>query len=175
MTLAATPDTIRAVAKVFQLAAILDDRVAQPDKARIAAWAAQVQRHRFAESDLLDGLQAFYDGASERAIQVGDLIHHARHAKGNRIDKEGDEHREARQEQLATKVDDDDAQVVTGIAFGPVINRTPRLIAAEAALQCTTTKAEAMAAIREFNAAKREAQGRRPMPSRESLMESRSA
>ena len=78
MNLNASPDTVRAVTQVFKLAGILDDRVTHPDKARIAAWSEQVQRHGLAESDLLDGLQAFYDGPSERAIQIGDLIHHAR-------------------------------------------------------------------------------------------------
>ena len=72
----ASPDTVRAITKTFQLAGILDDRCAQPDKARIAAWAEQVERHKLHESDLLDGLQAFYDSPSERAIQIGDLIHH---------------------------------------------------------------------------------------------------
>lgn len=156
-TLNAAPDTIRAVTKVFELAAILDDRCAQPDKARLAAWSEQVHRHRLTESDLLDGLQAFYDTPSERAIQVGDLIHHARHAKTRRLEKESDDAREERQEALDLKAADDIRTVAGGMITGPTKNRTPRLMAAENALQCVVDKATAVAAIREYLAAKAEA------------------
>jgi hypothetical protein len=110
----ATPDTIRAVAQVFKLAAILDDRLAQADRNRVAAWAEQVHRHNLAEPDLLDGLQAFYDGPSERPIGVGDLIHHARIAKRDRLEREPDEMREARQVQLDARIADQIAEITAG-------------------------------------------------------------
>ncbi len=157
MNLNASPDTLRAVAKVFQLAAILDDRVAQPDKARIAAWAEQVERHNLAQSDLLDGLQAFYDGPSERAIQIGDLVHHARIVRRDRTEREEADQLAQRRAEHDTKAADDIRGLAAGVAFGPTVNRTPRLIAAEAALQCVTDRASAMAAMREFSAAKAEA------------------
>lgn len=154
----ATTVTVRAVTKTFQLAGILDDRCAQPDKARIAAWAEQVQRHRLTENDLLDGLQAFYDTPSERAIQIGDLIHHARNAKRTRLDKEADEIRDQRQDTLDLKAADDVRTMAAGVITEPTKNRTPRLVAAENALQCVVDKATALAAIREYLAAKAEAQ-----------------
>jgi hypothetical protein len=157
MKLDATPTTIRDIAEAFKLAAILDDRIAQVDTARIAAWAEQVQRHNLIRADLLDGLQAFYDSPSDRAIQIGDLIHHARHAKRTRLDKEADEVREQRQEAHDVKAADEIHGIAAGFVAGPVKNKTPRLIAAEAALQCAVDKSTAQAAIAEFFAAKREA------------------
>lgn len=158
MNLNASADTLRAVAKVFQLAAILDDRVAQPDKARIAAWAEQVERHGLTQPDLLDGLQAFYDGPSERAIQIGDLIHHARIVRRDRTEREEADLLTQRRTGHDAKVAADDMQgLAAGVPLGPVANRTPRLIAAEAALQCVADRASAMAALREFAAAKAEA------------------
>jgi hypothetical protein len=103
-TINATEETLRAVAETLKLAALLDDRVAQPDKARIAAWAEQVQRHNLSREDLLTGLQAFYDGPSDHAITIGDLIHQARHAKRDRTERESDEEREARQARMDARM-----------------------------------------------------------------------
>lgn len=160
MNINATPDTVRALTKVFQLAGILDDRCAQPDKARIAAWSEQVQRHNLIETDLLDGLQAFYDSPSERAIQIGDLIHHARHAKRGRLDKEADQIREQRQREHDTKAADQIHAIAAAAFTGPTKNRTPRLVAAENGLQCAVDKRTARESIAEYFAAKREASGR---------------
>lgn len=162
MNLNASPETLRAAAKVFQLACILDDRVAQPDKLRIAAWAEQIERHKLTQPDLLDGLQAFYDGPSERAIQIGDLIHHSKIIRRARLDKEADEDRERRQDARESMAAEDVQVLAAGIAFGPTVHTTPRLRAAEDALQCVTEKADARAAIAEYLAAKSEAR-RRPV------------
>jgi hypothetical protein len=40
-----SPETIRAVAEALKYAAILDDRVAKADQARVLGWAKQVRRH----------------------------------------------------------------------------------------------------------------------------------
>lgn len=156
MNLNASPDTVRAVTQVFKLAGILDDRVTHPDKARIAAWSEQVQRHGLAESDLLDGLQAFYDGPSERAIQIGDLIHHARIVRRNRLDKEADRDRDDRRSDADAKAADDMRALSAAFISGRV-NDTPRLKAARNALDDCHGKSEAQAAIREYFAAKLEA------------------
>lgn len=161
MNLNASPDTVRAVTQVFKLAGILDDRVTHPDKARIAAWSEQVQRHGLAESDLLDGLQAFYDGPSERAIQIGDLIHHARIVRRNRLDKEVDDERDTRRSAVDAKAADD-LRALTAEAISGRVNDTPRVKAARAALDDCRGKAESQAAIREYFDAKIAARKARP-------------
>lgn len=168
MNLDATPDTIRAVAEVFKLAAILDDRVAQADRHRIAAWSEQVHRHRLERSDLLDGLQAFYDTPADRPIGVGDLIHHARIVKRARLEKEEDEVREQRRAELDAKAAEGaDLSAVTATAIsGRIKNRTERLKRAEEALQNCYGKRECSAAIKEYTAAKAEAMGRKPKASK---------
>lgn len=155
MNVNATEDDLRAVAEALKLAAILDDRAPRADRARIAAWAERVHANRIERRDLLDGLQAFYDRPQERAIGIGDLLAEAKRIKRDRLDREADELRDARQHAQAHKAADT-AGVLAGIPFGST-TKTPRLLAAEAALQTCTNRAEAMAATREFTAAKREA------------------
>lgn len=157
MKVNATEAELTTVAEVLKLAAILDDRAPAADRARIAAWAEQIHRHRLERSDLLDGLQAFYDGPSERAIGIGDLVHHGRHAKGNRTDKERDEQRDDRQQAFDIKAADDIGAVAAAVLSGPTKVRTKRLEAAERALHCTVDKQTSVDAIREYLAAKREA------------------
>lgn len=153
----ASQDTVRSITKVFQLAGILDDRCSQPDKARIAAWAEMVERHKLTEPHLLDGLQAYYDGPSDRAIQIGDLIHHSRQIRRDRNEREAEHQREQRAAITDTKAADDMRILAAGIPLGPTKNRTQRLTDAEAALQCCTNKRESITAIREYFAAKTEA------------------
>ena len=156
MKVTATADDLRAIAEVFKFAAILDDRVGQPDKARIAAWAEQIHRHKLERNDLLDGLQAFYDSPSERAIQVGDVIQHAKAARRKRREQQREAELKAIEEAGNSKAADDTRAFAAGITFGKV-PRTKRLEAAETALQCPTNADEAKAAIREFLSAKAEA------------------
>lgn len=156
MNINATEDDLIAAADALKLAAILDDRVTKADKARIAAWAEKLHRHGLIRGDVLDGLQAFYDGPSERAIQIGDLIHHSRLARRARNEAEEDAELDARaasREAMAA----DDIQTVTAAAIMGRVKDTPRLKAARDALQNCRDRAEAMAAIREFGAAKAEA------------------
>lgn len=159
----ATPQTIRAVGEAMQLAALLDDRLGHTDDARVAAWAEQIQRHQLERDDLLNGIQAFYDSPSERAIQVGDLIHHARQVRRDRNEREAETERERRAALCDTKAADEVHAIAAGAVMGRVANKTERLIRAENQLQTCTNKAEAIDAIREYFAAKREArEGPRP-------------
>ena len=156
MNLNASPETIRDVAETLKYAAFLDDRVAQADKARIAAWSEQIQRHHLQRDDLLDGLQAFYDGPSQNAIQIGDLIHHGRNARRNRNEREDDELRDARAARRDTQAADEIQTVSASVITGRV-KSTPRLNAAREALENCTGKTETLEAMREYFIAKREA------------------
>ena len=159
MNLNASPDTIRAIAQVFKLTAILDDRAAQPDEARVKAWAEQVERHKLIESDLLDGLQAYYDGPSERAMQIGDLIHHAKTARQIRTQTEAQKSIAAQAARGDAKAAADEPRSIAAVAMsGPVDNETPRLQQARTGLRTCHGKHESMAAIREYFAAKKDAQ-----------------
>jgi len=151
----ATPETIRAVAEVFKLAALFDDRIAHADKHRIAAWAEQVQRHHLLEADLLDGLQAFYDGPSPHPIGVGDLVHHARQACRARA--QHDQPQRDENPPGDTKAARDVHQLTAGAFTGPVKHKTRRLTQAEIGLQVCEGKRASIAAIREYFAAKAEA------------------
>jgi hypothetical protein len=156
-TLNATEAELRAVTEVLKLAAVLDDRAPSADKPRIAAWAEQVHRHKLAREDLLDGLQAFYDSPSDRAIQIGDLVYRARIAKRDRLDKEADEQRDDRQQLFDTKAAAENHVLARDFDFSPNVQRNPRLIAAENSLRCAVDKHSAVEAMREFFAAKHEA------------------
>lgn len=159
MNVNATEDDLRAIAEVLKFAAILDDRAPKADKARIAAWAEKIHVHKLCRDDLLDGLQAYYDHPSERAIAIGDLIHHSRVVKRARLDAEEDTQRDQRRESLDMKADADvDIRELTADRIsGRIKHRTPRLIAAEEALQNCHGKHTCIEAIREYQAARAEA------------------
>jgi hypothetical protein len=155
----ASPETIRAVTRAFELACLLDDRVAHPDKASIAAKAEQVERHKLQEPDLLDGVQMFYDTPSDRPIQIGDVIHYGRLARQNRTSKEADADREQRRVVHDTKaagfIHDISRQVSPpALSPGEPVNPTARLQAAKHRLQTCRGKYESIDAIREYFAAK---------------------
>jgi hypothetical protein len=157
MTLNASVETVQAVTEAFKLAAFLDDRIGNPDRYRLAAWSEQAERHRLTEADLLDGVQAFHDEASDHAMQCGDLMHHARHAKIRRLEMEHAA-RESERERIIDRKAADDVAVVMGVMqLGPVKNDTERLKVARAALQNCDGRVTAVAAIREYFAAKAEA------------------
>lgn len=154
----ATEADVRAVAEVLQLASVLDTRAPAPNKARVAAWAEGVHRHQLTRGDLLDGLQAFYDSPSTHAINIGDLIFHARIVKRARLEREPDEDRDTRRELADAKAEPDFTAALAAAAItGPTKHRTERLAAAERALQCCHGKHESIAAMREYFAAKAEA------------------
>ncbi len=160
MNVNATEIELADIAETLKLAAILDDRAPRADKARIIAWAEQIHRHKLVRDDLLNGLQAFYDGPSERAIQIGDLIQHARQARRTRVMAEEDDERAARQELYDRKAADDMFELSASFIAGRVSD-TPRLKAAREALDDCSGKAESKAAIAEFFAAKAEARRRK--------------
>lgn len=168
MNINATEEDLHNTAETLKLAAILDDRAPRADKARIAAWAEQIHRRKLIRDDLLDGLQAFYDSPSDRPIGIGDLIHHARAAKRTRLEREEDAEREARQERLAAKADDElNLRTVMADAISARIqNRTERLAAAELALENCHGKRECSSAIREYCAARSEARGKKTQATR---------
>ena len=156
MNIAATEEELANVAECLKLAAILDDRAPKADKARIVAWAEQIHRHKLTRDDLLNGLQAYYDGPSERAIQIGDLIHHARLARKTRCDKEDADTRELREQRYDQRAADD-MQALSAAFIAGRVKDTPRLKAAREALDTCEGKDASIAAIREFAAAKLEA------------------
>lgn len=172
MNLDASPETIRAVAEVLELASLLDDRVAGADPNRIKAWSEQVERHKLLRGDLLDGLQKFYDGPAERPIGVGDLIYHSRQVRHDRTEREDDRrvYRPSIHDQQAV---DEARAFAADLTFGRVKNPTPRFEAAVDALQTCRGRRDSMAAIREFAAAKREAQGKWPARVSDSQKEAR--
>lgn len=84
----ARPETVRAVGNAIGRAALFDDRITEGDSARIAAWAEAVERHHLDAEDLLDAVTSYYSTPRERAILVGDLIHHARNARQDRAQRD---------------------------------------------------------------------------------------
>lgn len=155
MNIDATEDDLRNIAEVLKMAAILDDRAPAADKPRIAAWAEKAHTHRLGRDELLDALQAFYDRPQERAVGIGDLVAEARRIKRDRLDREADVERDRRATDLAVKADAE--QIAVAVTFGRSRKRTPRLDAAERALQACTDRRTAMSAISEFAEAKAEA------------------
>lgn len=159
MKLDASPETVAAVAQVLKLAGYLDDRVGQPDKGRIIAWAEQVQRHQLAEDDLLAGLQAYYDGPHDHAIVVGDLIAHAKTARQIRTQTEAQKSIAAQAARGDAKAAADEPRSIAAVAMSsPVDNETPRLQQARTGLRTCHGKHESITAIREYFAAKKDAQ-----------------
>lgn len=157
MNIDATEEDLHNTAEALRLAAILDDRVGRPDKLRIAAWAEKIHKHRLARVDLLDGVQRFYDSPSDRPIGIGDLLHHARLLKRDRIEREERDERERRQAEHEAKAADDIQDLSAAALQGRIAKRTPRLKAATAALQTCQGKVESKAAIAEYFAAAAEA------------------
>jgi hypothetical protein len=109
----ATEAALHAVAEALQLAALLDDRAPKADKGRIGAWAEQLQRHNFTDTDLrggilLDVVQNYYDHPSERPIGIGDLVDRA-------ITIREDRYKRRDLEQIEADNDEMDARLATVI------------------------------------------------------------
>lgn len=127
MNIEATPDTIRATAAALGKARLLDDKLGNPDEARIAAWAEVIEPHKLGQQDLLQAVRQFYEGnLAGRTISPGELIHHARQVRQERALREPDSAREARQAALDTKVAERVAERINdmaGDAFTPEYDR----------------------------------------------------
>lgn len=145
--------------EVLELASLLDHRIPSPDKARVLAWAKQIDRHQLSRDDLLDATQAFYDQPSPHPVSVGDVIAGARRIKRDRLAREEADEREQRQTLNDRKAADDVLALTASVLEGRVKD-TPRLKAARDALDTCQGKAESQAAIAEFVAARREASGK---------------
>jgi hypothetical protein len=147
-----SPQTISNTTEVLELASLLDPRIPTPDKARILAWARQIERHNLERDDMLDATQNFYDHPHPQPISVGDVITGARRLKRDRLDREEDQQREARQtaqEAKGAELIDLTAEALTTRTNH---NRTPRLAAAKAALDNCHGR-NCAEAIREYNEA----------------------
>ncbi len=103
MNVNASEATLHAITEALKLAALLDDRASRPDKARIAAWAEQVEPYRFTETDLLDGVRDFYNSPHDYPISVGDLIARARVIRQDRRMREPLPHIEARNDEMTAQ------------------------------------------------------------------------
>jgi hypothetical protein len=156
-----TAADIKAMTDVLELAALLDHRLPSPDSQRVRAWVEQTARHLLDPNDMLDAVQAFYDRPSPQPVSVGDVIEGARRINRDRLDREADTERDQRAAQLAFKAET--AEVAAAVEFGRTRKCTPRLDAAERALQTCVDKATAQDAIREFCTAKREATRQGPI------------
>lgn len=89
MEIAASDRSIRAAAAAWSRARIYDDKLGDPDKARLAAWAESIERWKLDAPDLLEGVIRYYEGETVgRTIGIGDLLHHARESRRQRAERE---------------------------------------------------------------------------------------
>lgn len=87
--IAASQASVRAAAAAWSRARIYDDKLGEPDKARLAAWAESIDRWKLDAPDLLEGANVFYEGnTTGRTIGIGDLLHHARESRRMRAERE---------------------------------------------------------------------------------------
>lgn len=156
----ASGDTIRAVAMALGRARLFDDRLGGSDEGRIAAWAEAAEPHHLSQEDMMASVTAYYAEESGKAMQVADLIRVGRRIRTDRGQREADDEREARQAQWdnVKAAPAETAGIAAAFVQGPVSNKTQRLTDAEFALQSCHGKKDSVAAIREYFAAKAEAQ-----------------
>ncbi|WP_378735480.1 hypothetical protein [Nocardia brasiliensis] len=89
MEIAASDRSVRAAAAAWSRARIYDDKLGDPDKARLAAWAESIERWKLDAPDLLEGVIRYYEGETDgRTIGIGDLLHHGREARRQRAERE---------------------------------------------------------------------------------------
>src|SRR4029077_14969487 len=84
--IAASPQTVRAVAAALGRARLFDDQLEGAAAGRSAAWAEVVDQYDIDQSDLLAGVTAYYSSNREgRVMQVADLV---RPARAIRVDRD---------------------------------------------------------------------------------------
>ncbi|MEU0871629.1 hypothetical protein [Nocardia brasiliensis] len=87
--IAATETAMRAAAAAWSRARIYDDKLGDPDAARLAAWAESIQRWELDTPDLVEGVMRYYEANTEgRTIGIGDLLHHAREHRRQRAERD---------------------------------------------------------------------------------------
>ncbi|WP_433592296.1 hypothetical protein [Nocardia sp. CA-145437] len=89
MDIAASESAVRAAAAAWGRARIYDDKLGDPDKARLAAWAEAIERWQLDAPDLLEGVIRYYEAETTgRTMQIGDLLHHAREVRRQRAERD---------------------------------------------------------------------------------------
>lgn len=87
--IAASDAALRAASAAWSRARIYDDKLGDPDAARLAAWAESIDRWELGTPDLLEGVIRYYESDTNgRTIGVGDLLHHARESRRQRAERE---------------------------------------------------------------------------------------
>ncbi|WP_369024090.1 zinc finger domain-containing protein [Nocardia cyriacigeorgica] len=87
--IAASDAAMRAAGLAWARARIYDDKLGNPDGARLAAWAESIQRWELDTPDLLEGVTRYYESDTEgRTIGIGDVLHHARESRRQRAERE---------------------------------------------------------------------------------------
>ncbi|WP_067891284.1 hypothetical protein [Nocardia vaccinii] len=87
--IAASDSAMRAAAAAWSRARIYDDKLGDPDTARLAAWAESIERWKLETPDLLEAVNRYYEGCTDgRTIGIGDLLHHAREVRRQRAESE---------------------------------------------------------------------------------------
>lgn len=87
--IAATDTSMRGAAAAWSRARIHDDKLGDPDTARLAVWAESIERWKLDAPDLLLGVDLFYEGnTTGRTIAIGDLLHHAREVRRQRAERD---------------------------------------------------------------------------------------
>ncbi|MBF6135856.1 hypothetical protein IU501_22965 [Nocardia otitidiscaviarum] len=89
MEIAASENAVRAAAAAWSRARIYDDKLGDPDKARLMAWAESIHRWELDIPDLVEGVTRYYEADTEgRTMGIGDLLHHARENRRQRAERE---------------------------------------------------------------------------------------
>ncbi|NEW27273.1 hypothetical protein [Nocardia cyriacigeorgica] len=119
--IAASDAAMRAAAAAWSRARIYDDKLGDPDAARLAAWAESIDRWELGTPDLLEGVIRYYESETEgRTIGIGDLLHHARESRRQRAERD-----------KAAQVHAEAAQLPAGAGYaGLPINATGRAVPA---------------------------------------------
>lgn len=156
-----TENAINATKAVLAKCAANDPWFPHPAEATILAWADQFVIAKLPLDDLLAAVTQVYatNGGGYKPLPA-DIVRAARAIRADRMQRETDEQRRAREDHLDARIEKRAAEIAAipaGVITGPTKNRTERLKAAEKSLQCAVDKRTAQEAIAEYCAAKREA------------------